>query len=301
MAQIQKSLAFIVMPTDKLSQIVARFDEEEYSEVVDDDKPCTIKEGKLKDGKPVITEYWLRQEANFNDSEPISWFDLGVLATCSAYFNRGDEIITECMIARALTGSKRPKDDMRQAVRDSVIRMMKTIITVDMTATCRAMKRYKTKSPRRTTAILPCELLENVEINGQRTNAIKIHAQSPLMEIAGMKNQVLTTGAALLDMPNLRNTPRVVKVKLFVVTFAQIYARNLQNGRKTPTSLTFDKIYKAAGVSDESRSVKQNAREAVIKIAEWLKTQKIISGFEIVTKEKQSHAIKFIYQPSAQA
>ena len=199
------------------------------------------------------------------------------------------------MIAHALTGSKRPKDSLRQAVRDSVIRLMKTIITVNMTSTCAVMKCYKTNSPRRTAAILPCELLEDVKLNGQRTNAIKMYAQSPLMEIADAKHQLLTTGSALLDMPKLRNSPRVVKVKLFVVTFALIYARNLQNGRKTPTSLTFDKIYEAAGVADENRSVKQNVREAVIKIAEWLKTQKIISGFEVVTKDKRSHAIKFIY------
>ena len=200
------------------------------------------------------------------------------------------------MIIRALTGgNKHFTDEQRRSVRDSIIRLMKTVINVDMTETCRLMKRYQTNTPKRTAAVLPCELLEDVIINGQKTTAIRMYAQSPLMEIAERKKQLLTIGYTLLAVPNLNNSPRVLTIKLFIITFALIITRNLRNEFNFTNSITLQKIYEIADVTEDSRAVKFNVREVALKIVEWLKKQKVIKNFELVYKNrKQLYAIKFI-------
>ena len=293
--QIQKKQEVIIMPIDKLSKAIAKFDKDEYAEVIGDRNPCTIEEHKIK-GKPVNTKYWLNQEAGFNDLTPLRWFDIGVVAFCCANFQQGGELITFDMILRALTGStgKDFTDEQRRAVREAVIRCMSTTVTVEMAETCQKMKGYKTAKPKITGAILPCKLLENVTINGQKTDAIKMLDESPLMEIAKIKNQLLTMDASLLAVPTLKNTPRVMTVKLYVTTFALIIARSLRNKRKnTPNTLTFQKIYEAVDAGDEDRFVKRTIREVAIKVVEHLKAQGAIRDFEIVKDNEQIHAIKF--------
>lgn len=293
--QIQDKIEEIAVSIDKLSQTIVKFSQKEYSEIIGDETPCTITEKKFANGKTVKTKYWLKHEADFNDMTPLRWFDLGVVAVCSVYYQRGN-LFTVDMILRALTGgNKHFTDEQRRSVRDSIIRLMKTVINVDMTETCRLMKRYQTNTPKRTAAVLPCELLEDVIINGQKTTAIRMYAQSPLMEIAERKKQLLTIGYTLLAVPNLNNSPRVLTIKLFIITFALIITRNLRNEFNFTNSITLQKIYEIADVTEDSRAVKFNVREVALKIVEWLKKQKVIKNFELVYKNrKQLYAIKFI-------
>lgn len=295
-AQIQKKQGEIVMPIDKLTQNLSSFDKDAYAEAVKDGGANFVKEKEVK-GKPTIkTPFYLKQKAGLNDLTPLRWFDIGVVAVSSTYFQQGGEVLTFDMILRALTGEKRIfTDEQRRAVRDSVIRCMETTITVEMEETCRKMKGYKTDKPKVTGAILPCKLLEDVIINGQKTSAIKILDESPLMEIAGIKKQFLTMDTSLLAVPTLKNTPRIMGVKLYVTTFALIIARSLRNKRKnTPDTLTFQKIYESVDAGDETRAVKYNIREAAIKVVEHLKAQEAIRDFEIVKDDGRIHAIKIL-------
>lgn len=294
--QIQDKVEKITVSIDKLSQVIVKYSKEEYSEVIEYNKTCRIKEGKKRDGTPIKTKYWLRHEDDFADMTPLRWFDLGVVAVCSVYFKR-DNLFTVDMILRALIGNDRKKftDEQKRAVRDSIIRLMKTVITVDMTKTCRLIKKYQTDTPKRTAAILPCELLEDVIINGQKTTAIRMYAQSPLMEIAELKKQLLTIGSKLLAVPNLNNSKRVITVKLFIISFALIMTRNLRNEVDSPNSITLQTIYEVADVAEDSRAVKFNVREVTLKVVEWLKTNEVIKNFELIYKSrKQLHAIKLL-------
>lgn len=298
--QIQRNLTAIVLPIDKLTQTLAKFDPETYEEAIGDRQASKITEGTIKrrgEEVKIKTEYWLNHVEGFHDMTPLTWYDFAILSVCTAYYKR-DEVLSLDMIHRALTGSKCRTEKARQEIKDSVKRLMSTLITIDATAMREAFKEYgrRLEWDKKTSAILPCEIREGVLLNGQRTDVIEMYKPSPIMEIAEAKRQLLTVGTALLALPKLNNTQRDLIVKVFVIAFAMIIAREKKNGKaNAPSSITFEAIYTAAGVSDESRSVKRNIRNVAIKVAEWLKSQKIIRGFEIESKERNRyHSLKFI-------
>lgn len=296
--QVQNKLERIDYPMDKLTQTLAKFTPDEHAEAVGDKNASRLKEFK-KRGKPIVTEYWLKHEDGYSDLTPLNWFDIAVLAVCSAHYKQ-DKVVSFDMIHRALTGSQRPANvKQRKTIRDSIIRMMKTIITIDMSAVCKVNQTYANglkekewEGYRRTAPILPCEIREGVKLNGRKTDVVKILAESPLMDVAEAKNQLQTVGTNLLAAPELNNTHRVLIVKVFVVLFVVRMVDGLRKGRKgTPTSLTFETIYEIAGVDDDTNS-KRHVREATVETIDWLKVQGVIRDFKLKKDGNRYHSIE---------
>lgn len=285
---------------DKLSKQLAKLSPADYADSIGDAEPNTVDE-LPNSGKKIRTKYWLKHKDEFNDMTPLSWFDLSVLAICHVYYKRG-EVVSLNTIHRILTGSKHPPtEEQKKEIENSVVRLMKTVITVDMSELYQT--NAKSKRPRwnlpwdkKTAPLLPCVLEGGVMLNGKKTDVVKVYEISPLMEIAEGKKQQLAVEAKLLATPELKNNRRVLRVKVFVIAFVVRMAESLKAGRKNiPTSLTFETIYEAAGVADETDSVKRNAREAAIKTAEWLKAQGVIRDFETVCEGHRFRSITFMF------
>lgn len=293
-----KKIDKVVVPMDKLSKKLATLSPADYADSIGDAEPNTVDE-LPNSGKKVTTKYWLKHDGDFNDMTPLSWFDLSVMAVCYAYYKRG-EVTTFNTIHRILTGSTRPPtEEQKKEIENSAVRLMKTVITLDLTELYEV--NAKSKRPRwklpwdtKTAPLLPCTITRGALLNGKKTDIIEVYADSPLFAIAEAKRQLTTVDTKLLAAPGMKNNRRALLVKVFVLVFIIRMVEGLKAGRKnTPSSLTFEAVYEAAGVADETDSIKQNVREEAVKTAEWLKTQGVIRDFKLERDGNRYHSITF--------
>ena len=173
----------------------------------------------------------------------------------------------------------------------SVIKLMQTIIDVDLSDTNKALGYNDGKKQRLRSTILPCKFVTTT-INGQPVDdVIYFLDESPVMTIAEQRNQILRYDTDLLDVPGLHNTPRVIVLKNYVCRrIAEIKLHKM-----TPT-LTFDDIFNRARISPSaSYDTKRTARDTVEKFFEHLKSKGVVKNFEFVKRGVSIYAVKFIF------
>ncbi len=300
--QNQRRLGELKLPNDSLSHKIIKFDAEEYAEIIGDSEPCTVNECPLKDksGKPLLdqygktifvrTKYWLNHIEGFDDMTPLRQFDLLVVAVYSAAVEQCWDVITINQFCDTLTGGESRVRDMltfKETVINSIKRLMGTIITVDMTETCKRMK-YKTDKPRRTAPILPCELQENIKVNGQKTTVVKIYAESPLMEIAEVKNQILRINTELLKIP-FNRSPRAIKIEGYIVSWVETIVRH----KNINANIKLDNIYEYAEVDEADRSAKRNVRNAIEATLNHLKEKGRINNWIYTMLDSQGRVAPY--------
>ena len=227
---------------------------------------------------------------------PLSFRDWFVLSVYCAACQKKWQIITINQICNALTGNRAARqgrknvtEALEAAVLESVKRMMCTLITIDITETCDAIKKYKTDKTELTDVIMPCKLLKNICVNGQITTAILIRDQSPLFYVAELKKQLLPIGTSFLDVLGQNNTPQVVTLKGYIVYRTTVITKH----KLKPATMTLADLYEKAGA--ESKSQKQDVRRLVADVMNHLKTENLISGWEFVRHGNTFHAIKISY------
>ena len=301
--QNQRRLGELKLPNDSLAHKIIKFDAEEYAEVIGDNEPCTVDECPLKDksGKPLLdkygktifvrTKYWLSHTEGFHDMTPLRHFDLLIIAVYSAAVEQCWDIITTNQFCDALTGNTNHNthapSTLKEEVTNSIKRLMGTIIKVDMSDTCKKTK-YKTDKPRRIAPILPCELQENIKVNGQKTTAVKIYAESPLIEIAELKNQILRIGTELLNIP-FNRSPRAVKIEGYLVSWIETLAHH----KNMKPNITLKKIYEYAEVEDSDRHSKFNVRKIIEATLNHLKEQGKISKWQYTMLNSYEHVVPY--------
>ena len=300
--QNQRRLGELKLPNDSLSHKIIKFDAEEYAEIIGDSEPCTVNECPLKDksGKPLLdqygktifvrTKYWLNHIEGFEDMTPLRQFDLLVVAVYSAAVEQCWDVITINQFCDTLTGGESRVRDIlafKETVIDSIKRLMGTVITVDMTETCKRMK-YKTDKPKRTAPILPCELQENIKVNGQKTTVVKIYAESPLMEIAEVKNQILRINTELLNIP-FNRSPRAVKTEGYIVSWVETIVRH----KNMNANIKLNNIYEYAEVDEADRSAKRNVRKAVEATLNHLKEKNRISNWLYTMEDSHGRVMPY--------
>ena len=301
--QNQRRLGELKLPNDSLSHKIIKFDAEEYAEIIGDSEPCTVNECPLKDksSKPLLdqygktifvrTKYWLNHIEGFDDTTPLRQFDLLIVAVYSAAVEQCWDVITINQFCNALTGNTNHNTHAPSALKELVIgsikRLMGTVITVDMTETCKRMK-YKTDKPKRTAPILPCELQENIKVNGQKTTIVKIYAESPLTEIAEIKNQIIRINTALLNVP-LDRSPRAVKIEGYIVSWIETIVRH----KNMNANIKLDNIYEYAEVDKADRSAKRNVRKAVEATLNHLKEQSKINNWLYTMENSHGRVVPY--------
>lgn len=281
-----------VVPNDKIINKFFNKSEEKFQHLVDGKKNILI-EKKVK-GKEVCS--YLNVVSAPAGKEPPTEFDRAVTSVCVSEWIEGNKITTPAMILRALIGkvgdqNVRPRPDQKAAINSAVDKMLGTVIKIDLRELLKELK-YDAgdKINILQSAVLPCSRIEAI-INGQEVDAIIFDRESPFFTVAEIKNQFVRFNNDLLDVPNQRNTPRIIALKNYVLLRVMVIKKHKQ----LQPVLTFDDIFSKCRIADKDNKIKARARENIVQFFEHLQAQGVINSFEIVKKHNAFYSIKFSY------
>lgn len=285
-----------VVPNIKLIKNISKLSAESYQDMLNGGNGGIIEKRNHKKFGDVITTYKISNADGYDDENPLTELDAAVLSACISEQKVGNEDTTSAIILRALTGKvgesgdHKPRVNQREAILHSVTKLMQTIIDIDLSKTNKALGYNNSKPQAHRSPILPCEFI-TIEINGQLVNdVIHFYRESPIMQIAEDRNQILRYDTDLLDVPGQNNTPLVIVLKNYVMRrIAEIKLHHM-----TPT-LIFDDIFKRARISDASYDVKRTARDTIEKFFNHLKEKRFVKSFDFVKKGVAVYAVKFAF------
>ena len=228
----------------------------------------------------LFTVYKISNANGYNNDDPLDEFDYAVYSVCVSYFDAGYKCITPAIIYRALTGKSttaKLRSDLRNAILNSLKKLIGTIIEIDETEVNAAFKYAETDKSKHISAILP--------------SVVYFDRISPLMEIAHNRKQLLTYEISLLDAPGIRNTFMNIMLKSYVMRRVS----EIKLHKKLRPILTFADIFKKCRIEDKSRKTKMDARETIIKLFEHLQAEGFIKSFELTKEANAFYSIKFIH------
>ena len=279
--QLQGRVAKMRVPNDKLSKVLFERTPEQYQKLIAGGNGKIV-ETTDKKGNKIKTSYWLNHVDGYTDMTPLREFDRAVMSVCISTIESGMTFTTVDAVFRAMTGGKNIHAKIypaqKSAILESIRRLMKTVIRIDMRPICKAVKKYgkKMSKPVIESPILPCELSTG-KVNGQGATIIKLPREPPLWTVANAKGQILTFDVADFNVPNQNNTFAVIELKSYVLR--RVHEIIAHNRNMTPT-ITFADVFGHCGLSDAADSSKRNARKAVFAIFEHLKSSGVIQSFE---------------------
>ena len=283
-----------IVPNIKLIKNVVSHSTKDYQEMLSGDAGGVIEKRKHKKLGNIVTTYRLTNADGYDGTDPLDEFDYAVLSVCLSEFKELNLDTTPAIILRGLTGKTRETHNgevnanQREWILNSVTKLMNTIITVDLSDINEKLGYEGEK--KLTAPILPCHYVTTI-INGQPVrDVIHFTDESPILKIAESRSQFIRYDTSLLNVPNLRNTPRIITLKNYVLRRVfEIIAHKM-----TPT-LTFEAIFEKAHISDKDREAKVDARAAVKAIFEYLQANGTIKTFEFVKKGVSVHAVNFTF------
>lgn len=288
-----------IIPNCKLAKIINNLSNANYSDMVVNGNERKIREVKNhKKHGDVITTYQLVNDTDSDGSDPLTEFDRAVLSVCISEWEIGNRHTTPAIILRGLTGKVgarhigkgRIHKDQRIAIIHSVKKMMNIIIEIDLSDTNQKLNYNDGKQQKITSAILPAYFISN-SINGQPIeDVIYFDRESPIMEIARNRKQLLTFDATLLDVPKQNNTPMNIAIKNYVMTrVLEIKLHNI-----TPV-ITFNDVFKKCRIENADNKTKLRVRNLIIDFMEHLKAKSEIRNFEVTKKANAFYSVKISY------
>lgn len=266
---------FIVNPVDKLSKdILFSLDGENFAAVVDG-------EGNFSEDskKKIRTVFYLELLDNYGEKTPLNFFDRCVLVCCLSAQETGGEFITDEIIFRMLTGrsklDRQTTDNARKAIFNSVVRLMSTVITVDMEKVCGKFKYNGGEWNNIISPLLPCVIVGG-RVGGKEKNVVKFTDVSPLLRIAKIKNnQLISYSTEPLNAPKIRNTAENICLKNFLLLRVNL----IKSGRLKNSVITFESVCSICGIEIENRNQKFELKQKILKFLEHLKTVGEIKKF----------------------
>ena len=286
------SLEKIVSCNDKLTKTVFSLPADEYFDVLKNGRSIAITE-IVSRGKKIQTHLTLNGGGFATFKRPLNEYDRAIFDVCNSAQTANFIGITRDSLFRALVGGKnrntRPTPSQVAAIFESLKRLM-TVIEIDFSFTRDKMPKYKDIPDKIISPILPCRILHNVLVNGQRTTIVRFTDESPLLKIARVKKQIITFPVSLRDVTNQNNTLLVIMIKSYVIRRVfEIVAHNM-----TPT-ITFDDLFKHCELSNPSRWQKQDARKIVLSVMENLKAEGIIKSFKMTKKGDSYYSVTITF------
>ena len=163
----------------------------------------------------IISPFCIELINGYLDESPLTQFDRAVLAACISEWVNDNEYTTPNIIYRHITGKDESNDDPTPEQRDAILKSIdKLMCTHDV---CEKLKYNNGKAFKRKATLLPSIYDEGILINGQESTVIHILIEPPLLNIARLKEQILTYDEKLLNVPNQRNTLEPSKIILYNV------------------------------------------------------------------------------------
>ena len=278
----------------KLCKILYNLDQEKYDRMIVAGKRRRIVEKRNhKKFGDLFTVYKVSNADGFDNDDPLNEFDYAVFSVCISYFDAGYSYITLAIIYRALTGkgnTAKLRPDLRNAILNSLKKLIGTVIEIDETDVNAAFKYADFNHSKHVSAILPAHFDDKI-INGNDASVVYFDRESPLMEIARARKQLLTYEVALLDAPGIRNTVMNIMLKSYVMRRVV----EIKLHKKLRPILTFDDIFKKCRIENAHREIKMNARNTVVKLFEHLQAEGFIKSFELTKEVNAFYSIRFIY------
>ena len=266
--------------------------------------------GIIEDKKSkIVTPLNIQFSAEKNN---ITAFDELVFDVCISEQFKGNKFTTPAIIHRAMGGSKtkitaKDKDKILSSVR----KLATTFIDFDITETCKHFNYNDGIGIKYSGSLLPCEYI-TVSVNGWTDSAV-IHflRDSPLLNVAKIKNQFATCDISLLDVPNIRNTELVLSLKGYLLRWIlQIIGSHktrkkhfrgkgkdgkpfFQQATKLQKIIKLDTLFEQCGLSDADRFKQREARKTTCKIMNHFRSQNLISEWHFEKKDGRFYSIVF--------
>ena len=283
-----------LVPNFKLCKVIYSLEQEKYDRMVVAGKRRRIVEKKNhKKFGDLFTVYKITNADGFDSDDPLNEFDYAVFSVCISYFDAGCKCITLAILYRALTGkgnTARLRPELRDDILNSLKKLIGTIIEIDASDVNAAFKYADCDHSKHISAILPAHFDDKI-INGNDASVVYFDRESPLMEIARIRKQLLKYEVALLDAPGIRNTFMNIMLKSYVMRRVV----EIKYHTKLRPILTFADIFKKCRIENAHREIKSRAREVVIKFFEHLQAEGFIKSFELTKEATAFYSIKFIY------
>ena len=293
--QVQSRPKRIMTPNDKLTRTLFNLPENEFVDMILNGADNFVTENPKSRNSTVKTKFWIENVGTVELSKPLDEFDRAVFDVCISAREDGFDGITVDTVWRTMTGGKDNNTKIRpaqkEAVFESVKRLMSIRITVDFSQACAKMKQYCGAGKKLVSTILPCKYVDGVTVCGQPNHAVIYFLdESALVTIARVKQQLLTYDAELLNVPNQNNTPLVAKLKSYLVRRVhEIKAHNM-----TPT-ITFADVFEKSGLVEPARWQRQDARKTIVAVLEHLKAHGVIRDFEFEKVSGVYRAVQLTY------
>ena len=276
----------LVLAIDKLKKIIY------------DATDSSTSRGVLEDKKSkTVTPLDIKFSAEFQ-GENLTSFDELVFDVCASEQVAGNEFTTPAIIHRAMGGSKTnfypaEKDKILQSIR----KLATTWIKFDCSDTFRKLGYNGGADFKYNGYLLPAEYVSR-EIGGHTDEAV-IHflRKTPLIDVAQLKGQFVTCDAALLNIPNIRNTELVLSLKSYLLRRVLQIVGSYDNhkkhfrgkskdgkniyrkARELEKTILLDTLFAQCGLSDATKRQQQQARETITKVMNHFKSEHLISDW----------------------
>ena len=286
-----------LIPNFKLCKVIYNLEQAQFDRmVVNGNQRKILEKKKYKKYGDIVTVYRISNSDGFDNSDPLNEFDYAVFSVCVSYFDKGYRCITLAIIYRALTG-KTTKDgkgkiphDLRTAILLSLKKLIGTVIEIDASQVNSVFNYADPGDSKKFSSILPAHFDESL-INGKDASVVFFDRESPLMEIAKQRNQLLAYSPALLDAPGIHNSFMNITLKSYVmrrVCEIKLH-KNLRN------IITFHDVFQKCRIDNASRDTKMNARKVIIKFFEHLQAEGFIQSFNTIKENNSLYSIHFFY------
>ena len=282
-----------IVPNFKLVKVTQKLTDDKFNKMINGKKGGIVEKKNHKKKSDIVTTYTISNLEGYNNSDPLNVIDYAVLSVCASEFDVGNRYTTAAIILRGLIGkvgnqNVRPRPDQYRAIINSVKKLMFTGIEIDLSVTNEKLN-YDGKK-KITSALLPAKIVET-SINGQVVeDVIYFLDESPLMEIARARKQIITYDAEILDVPNQNNTPLVIALKNYII----IRVLEIKLHKMTPT-LTLDNIFQNCRIENHDKKTKLRAREYIDDFFKHLQAKGVIKSFEFVKKGNKFYSVKFTF------
>ncbi len=282
---------------DKMSKTLFKLPDNTYQKIIDEHKSQGVVEVKnhKKFGK-VKSSFSLQNTDGYSDKIPLDEFHRAVLSVCISNWLEGNYYITPAIIYRGLTGKVNKKSDSKPsseqlaAIINSIDKLMFTEFDPKIAEAFEQLKYANGDEAKiQKSALLPCYRAQ-VTINGQKSDVICFDRQSPLLNIAELKKQLVTYDADLLDIPNQNNTVLNITLKNYVMR--RVHEIKLH---KLQPTITFSDVFKKCRIENSDNKIKMRSRAYIQKFFAHLQEKEIIKSFEIVKKHNTYYSVKFTY------
>ena len=288
--QTNTRLQNVISPNDKLTKTLFNLSANEYYDAIQNGISIAITETTIR-GKKIQTHFKLNGGGFATLKSPFNEYDRAIFDICNSAREEGFFGLTRDSLFRALTssGHRSPRPNQAAAIIESLKRLM-TVIEINFSQTRNKIPKYNSVKPKLISPILPCIILDNVLVNGQLTSLIKFTDESPLMTVARVKKQIITSPVALREINNQNSTPLVIMIKSYVIRrVLEIILHNL-----TPT-ITLADVFKHCDLIKANKWQQQDARKIIFCIMENLKSKGVIKSFEMIKKSKIYYAVTITF------